>query len=191
MTKSYASRFYAAKLIVVILLTLLCYMLAISLRNYTMVSFPMVMSVCLTVGAVGGVLAAPLAAWFTRRSSFALNAALATVVMTGVWAGLFYTLNFAFADAAAGHSERAVVERKYRETHYRSRKVGRNRYVRGEPYYEYYFDVRYANGSVKPMLVSAERYRRVDRSDSITVNISRGLFGFPVIKGNNRSDKKR
>ena len=182
MTKQSADRFWTIKVMLLGLLTLIGYMSAAVLRNYTMVSFPVVMSASFMAGAMIGVAAAPVIARLTRKPWIALNAAIGTAVATGVVAGAFFILNFALADTSTAHREQAVIERKYRETRYRQKRVSRNRYVRGEPYYEYYFDVRYANGATKAMLVRADRYRRLDAGDTINVDISRGLFGFPVVK---------
>lgn len=182
MAKNSESRFWAIKVYAVALLTLTGYMSAIALRNYTMVNFGIVMAVCLSAGLLAGVVLSPLVAKLTGKRLVSLNVAVGAVIAAGVAAGLFFILNFAFADSSTNHREQAVIERKYRETHYRSKRVGRNRYVRGEPYYEYYFDVCYSNGSTKAMPVNFDRYRRLDAGDTIDVDISRGLFGFAVVK---------
>ena len=80
MTKQSADRFWTIKVMLLGLLTLIGYMSAAVLRNYTMVSFPVVMSASFMAGAMIGVAAAPLIARLTRKPWIALNAAIGTAV---------------------------------------------------------------------------------------------------------------
>lgn len=126
-----------------------------------------------------------VARWFAKVSGsvkFVINYLIAIVFLTGLFSGAFFALNFCFSAHSTSNVEKAEVVRKYKETRYRTKRISRNRYTRGERYYEYYIDCRYSNGSVKPRLITIERFNRVRTGDSITVNIEKGLFGFPVIK---------
>lgn len=90
--------------------------------------------------------------------------------------------NFIGADDATLHEEQVSVERKYREKHYRSRRVGRGRYVKGEPYYTYNIEVRFADGRVKTMELPLERYNRIRNGSEIPLRMEKGMLGWPVIK---------
>ena len=147
-----------------------------------MIGLPIVMAFCFVISAMSGVVLAPIAGKLTLKPWFALNAAVATIILTGIFSGLFFSTNFIFSNPETAHTERAVIERKYSEKHYRTKRVSRNRYTRGEPYYEYYLEMRYPNGRIKPMLVNINRYRRVNPGDTLDVTLRRGLYGIAVIR---------
>ena len=147
-----------------------------------MVSFITVMALSCCGGMLLGAAVTPLIMRLNISSSPALNFIMGVIVASGVLAGGFYITNFAWADASTGHGERAVVERKYSEKHYHTRRVGRNRYVRGDAYYQYYLELRYANGYKLPLEVKLPRYRRVSAGDTVSVTIQRGLYSIPVVK---------
>ncbi len=75
-----------------------------------------------------------------------------------------------------------MVERLYTETHHRSKRVGRNRYVKGEPYKVYYMEVSLPGGWRKPIHLDRARYSATHLGDTIAIPVGRGLFGLSVIK---------
>ncbi len=182
MTKPNSQRFRTAKITLLAIITIFGYISAFSIGNMTMISLPLTMAVCFVLASVAGVLVAPFIASVTSSINIALNAAIGAIILTGVFSGLFITSNFVFSDAATAHSEQAVVKRKYKEKHYRTKRISRNRYTRGEPYYEYYLDIHYSNGRTKPMLVNINRYRATHEGDTVDVTLRQGLFGIPVIR---------
>lgn len=166
----------------IVAIGVISYIAAYALGNLTMISFPIAVGVSLIAAALAGITLLPVWQRWSGLSNPALNVLLATVILGGVISAGFYVSNFAFAKEETSHTEKAVITKKYRETRYRSKRVGRNRYVRGEQYYEYYFDVEYSNGRIKPMIVNAKRYSKARTGDTITVNIQQGLYGFAVVK---------
>lgn len=168
--------------LIVVLLAVCSYVGAYSLGNLTMVSFPSVVSVCVACSAILAVLMIRLWPRLTGLSSPAANISIATVIIGGFVTLIFYILNFTMADAATRHEVHAVVTGKYKEVRHHRKRVGRGRYVPGDPYNEYFIEISYPNGAIKPMIVKAERYRLTDAGDSVKVNICRGAFGFEVIK---------
>ncbi|MDE6126569.1 MAG: hypothetical protein K2G30_06405 [Muribaculaceae bacterium] len=112
--------------------------------------------------------------WLRCVAHFAIFAPLAAFVLLGA--------NYAGADDATLHGERVEVERKYREKHYRNRRVGRNRYVKGEPYYTYKVEVRFADGRLKTLDYPLERYNCVRQGAPLTLEMEAGLLGWPVIR---------
>ena len=167
---------------IVALLAVCSYVGAYSLGNLTMVSFPAVVAVCVAGSAVSAVLLTGLWPRITGLSSPAANIAISTIIIGGFVSLIFYILNFTLADAKTQHEVRAVVTDKYKEVRHKRKRVGRGRYIPGDPYNEYFLEISYPNGAAKPMIVNAERYRRVNKGDSVKVNICRGAFGFEVIK---------
>lgn len=182
MAKKVKARFNTFKIAIIILFTILGYIAAFALRNYTMANFTIVLCGCAVAGTLAVLPTAPLAGRLTGLTNNPANILISAIVITGIFCGLFMTCNFAFSSESSRHEEKAVVIRKYKEKHYRSKRVARNRYVRGEPYYEYYISLEYGNGRTKPMLVKIERYNRIRTGDTISVPIERGLFGLSVIK---------
>lgn len=168
--------------LIVAILAVCCYVGAYSLGNLTMVSFPIVVSVCVTGSAIIAVALTRLWPRFTGLSSPVANMTIATAIVGGFVTLIFYILNFTMADVATRHEVHAVVSGKYKEVRHRQKRVGRGRYVPGDPYNEYFLEISYPNGAVKPMLVKAEQYRLTDVGDSVKVNLCRGAFGFEVIK---------
>lgn len=158
------------------------YVCAFVLKNFTMVDFSRAMFVCFLVAAAAGLFVWRLFAAVSGSIRFSVNYLIACVFLTGLFSGMFFMLNFCFSSVSTDHDEKVAVVRKYKETRYRMKRIARNRYVRGERYYEYYIDCRYGDGSVKPMLVSVSRFNRLRSGDSIGVGIEEGLFGFPVVK---------
>lgn len=182
MAKSNKQRFSIIRVVALVFLTFMGYGAAISLAARTMVWFP---AVALTSFAVAALLAVAIA---VRRGGFigirniVAAASVATLMFAGIIAGTFMTLNYAFAAADTARTERVEVKRKYVEKHYRSKRVSRNRYTRGEPYYEHCIDVEFRNGKVCPVKLGVEKYRRVSRGDTLDATVERGLFGFSVMK---------
>lgn len=112
--------------------------------------------------------------WERFAGHFPLSLLLAGFVILGA--------NYAGADDATLHEEQVSVERKYSEKHYRSRRVGRGRYARGEAYYEYKVEVRFADGRGKSFELPLSEYNRVRRGGTMTLRLERGMLGWPVIK---------
>lgn len=103
------------------------------------------------------------------------------VVMTGVVLFLILGLNFWFADDTTLHTEEVTVEERLQEKHYHTKRVGRNRYRRGNPYYKYILRVRFDNGRLKEIEVPLKRYNRTRTGGKMTLDLETGLWGYPVI----------
>lgn len=95
---------------------------------------------------------------------------------------LLLWINSRFADESTLRIERAEVVAHYREKHYRSQRVSRHSYRRGEPYYVYVVALRFPSGSEKNFRLSLSQYNRLRTGLSISVSVREGFFGFPVVK---------
>lgn len=95
---------------------------------------------------------------------------------------VFYFSNFYFAKHNTIHTERAVIERLYSETHYKTKRISRRTYGRGEPYQQYYMEVRFEDGRSKNLSLKFDDYRRLKRMDTVQLKMERGLWGIPVIR---------
>ena len=165
--------------IFVVLLVLISYGAAIGLQGLTLVRWWVPVLVCVIVAAGSG---AVLWRWWPRITGIGapwVNYVCHVVVGVGVLLVLVMLANRAFS----GGEERTVavrVERKYTETHYRQKRVGR-RYVRGEPYKVYYIEVSFPTGQRKAFGVTTGQYQRVWKGAELHVKVGRGALGMPVI----------
>lgn len=76
----------------------------------------------------------------------------------------------------------ATVTDKYTDTQYHTRRVGRNRYVRGNPYRVHYVVLRFTDGRNRSFKVSLSRYNRLKKGCQTTARMGRGALGLPIVK---------
>lgn len=165
--------------ILVVLVVLVCYGASAGLQGLTLVRWWVPVAVCVALAAGSGVV---LWRWWPRLTGIRapwVNYLCHIVVLTGVLLALMMGLNRAFA-RDAGRTVEVRVERKYTETHYRQKRVGR-RYVRGEPYKAYYIEVSFPTGQRKSFGVGTGQYLRVWQGAKLHVRVERGFLGMPVI----------
>ena len=94
---------------------------------------------------------------------------------------LFFGGNYWFADSASTHEEEVMVQKKYIETHKKTRRVGRHRYVSDGVRKEYYLQVAFENGNVETLHVSPSTYNKTKTGRPKILTLQKGLFGLPVI----------
>lgn len=122
-------------------------------------------------------------AWavITGSRKFWVNYTVSVVMDVLVLMNIFYGLNYLFSEKES-RREPAVIERLYSEIRHKSRRVGRNRYVQGEPYKVYCVDVRFPSGKKKEITMQYARWRRLHKGDTLRFNVSKGGLGMPVIR---------
>lgn len=76
---------------------------------------------------------------------------------------LFLVGNYWLADPASMQEEEVVVQRKYQETHKKTRRVGKRRYVPDGVRKEYYLEVAFTNGTMKHCMYHSLLITRHDR----------------------------
>lgn len=162
------------------------YMAAFGFARETLIDkwIPILISGAVTL--VAGIFMWKLWSNVTRSLEFWLNYILHTVLLTGILSGLFFTLNFCFADESTLHDERVVVERKYYKVRHKSKRISRRVYGQGEAYNVYYIDVRFANGETKDITLPFDQYRRQKVGKEMDLPVADGLFGIKVLKRNGR-----
>lgn len=74
------------------------------------------------------------------------------------------------------------VHKVWSETHYRSKRVSRRTYTRGEPYKMYYAEIELPTGRHKEINITRTQFSRLHAGDSITVNVGRGALGLQVMR---------
>ena len=75
----------------------------------------------------------------------------------------------------------ATRSNKYVETHKKTRRVGRHRYVSDGIRKEYYLQVAFENGAVEELHVSLSTYNKAKAGASKILTLQKGFFGLPVI----------
>ena len=168
---------------VIAAVTILLLLSAISLTQFTLIDPWIPFAASAAIALLSG-----LAAWkmwipLTLSERFVWNFLCHFLVVGSVLVGAFFILNFALADRETARKEPAVVERRYRETRYHSRRVSRRVYTRGEPYTVHCLDLRLVGSGRKLTLdnVDYSKYRRTRTGDTVQVRIAKGAFGAPVV----------
>lgn len=113
--------------------------------------------------------------WINALYGFAVVGALSAFAIIGG--------NYYMADESTAHTEEVKVVDKYREKHYKSRRVSRRVYTRGAPYWTYHVTVEFADGRRKPIEVTKKRYAKIKSGSIRELTLQKGLFGMPVVKG--------
>lgn len=173
---------YYSVVTLTVLFTIGCAGLAMVLHGQTLVDWQLTLG-CGMLSAAG--LTALLfrhLAWLTRTANRWVNGIAGMVMFTSAIMAAFYALNYYGADDTTIHTERVMIDGKFRREHYRSRRVGRHTMARGERYYTYHINVMFADGRRKEIALSTGEYARVRTGDSIDYTMEQGLFGIPVIK---------
>ncbi len=153
----------------------------IGLQSVTMIEWWIPLSISAFVAAATGTVLWRYWAKVTGVERFLPNFLANFIFATFLIAGLFYTLNYAGASDKKSYKEEAMVMSKYREIRHRSQRVGRNRYVTGAEYNEYYISVKLDSGKEKNLQLPYSTYQHIKQDKPITLSFSKGLFFTDVI----------
>lgn len=153
----------------------------LGLASITLIAWWIPLIVSLVLAAISGTVLWRLWQQLNGIDSIAPNFIAHIVFFTFFLTGAFYVINFICRDESNPQKVTAVVLEKYREKHYRSQRVGRNRYVRGNPYYEYCIEVRLENGEDKKISLPFKTYKGVKPDKEITLSLAKGGLGADVL----------
>ena len=92
--------------------------------------------------------------WLTTMDGKVINCLCHLACIGAISYVLFLGGNYWFADPASTHEETVMVQKKYVETHKKTRRVGRHRYVSDGIRKEYYLQVAFENGAVEELHLS-------------------------------------
>ncbi|MDE6459227.1 MAG: hypothetical protein K2K52_00120 [Paramuribaculum sp.] len=112
-----------------------------------------------------------------------LNGIVHSVVITGVFLCSITLINRVGIDSRPNVTVEAQIVRTYQTTHYTTRRLSRNTYVKGSPYQMYHVVVQFPGGKEKNITVPRSTYTRLSRKRHIEVTLIRGLLGMEIIKG--------
>lgn len=109
------------------------------------------------------------------------NIIVGMILSTGVLFAGVTGLNFVKMKGSEPVEVTAEVVKTYRTKHYRSRRVRRNVYVKGSPYWQHHVVVKLPDGREKKIDISTESYNHLRRYRSVPVHIRHGLLGMDII----------
>lgn len=91
--------------------------------------------------------------------------------------------NYWLADTGTAHKEDVTVVEKIKEQHNKYRRSGRGRVIStGEYYYNYFYVVKFSDGTLKKTPANPKSYHRTRTNSTITLNIQKGALGIDVIR---------
>lgn len=128
--------------------------------------------------------------WFTGRDNVALNLICHILFTYPLLLCVALTVNYA-TSGKGNVRENAIVERVYRETRYKTRRVSRKVYTRGAPYYVYCIEIRLPDSRKRDIEVQKNIYNRVSRGDTVGIDVSRGVLGMSVFNSSSLHLKEK
>lgn len=168
--------------VIVILTIIAAYGLGMALGELTLFNPVIVWGGSVLVGAITGVAYWRIWRTVTQSDSVWLNYLVNLVGVTGIMAGAIYGINYwGASDDRSTRELKLPVERLARETHHRTKRVGR-RAVGQEAYQVYRAYYQLPDGQRKFVTLRVEDFAKARRTDSVEVKIARGLLGAEVIK---------
>ncbi len=123
----------------------------------------------------------------TKVSNFALNLGVHVVVFALFIAAAVLIVNYTTANLDSVPETKVLVEKKYTKTRYRSKRVTRKTYTRGEPYKVYFIDLEIPHLGERSFEVPRKVYTSLSTGDTATVRLGRGLLGLPVLDASSAS----
>ncbi len=172
----------AVAMIVVVAVTLILLGTASVLHDKTLVAWWIPVAVCAAIAVPCALGLQGIIGRLTQFGKRIWNVLTAWVVVFSSLIGLFYILNFYNTDAASVREYSAPVIRKYTQDRYHTRRVSRNRVVRGDKYRVYFITIELPDGRLKKIEVSLSQYNRIKTEKQLSLQLETGLFGVPVIK---------
>lgn len=167
-------------LVVVVLIAIVLGGMIVAFQGITIGNVWIIAAGALAIGLFSSMTLWRAWAVITGSRKFWVNYAVSVAMDILVLMNIYYGLNYLLTEKES-RREPAVVERLYSETHHKSRRVGRNRYVQGEPYKVYRTEVRFMSGKKKELSMPFARWRRLHKGDTLHFNVSKGGLGMPVI----------
>lgn len=117
--------------------------------------------------------------WITGSDNVALNMASHVLFIFPLLLCSALVVNYACGSPTG--SIDACVEKVYRQTRYRSKRVGRRTYTRGQPYQVYCLEVRTDNGTTRDLDISRKIYNQVCKGDTIHLDVLTGPLGIRML----------
>lgn len=170
-----------APIAIIIIVCVIMATAAWSLHERTLIN-PLLPAGCgLALGLATGLWMWKLSRYITDCSKMLPNMVCHTILFTILLTSLFYIINYTCADRDASYTENAAITAKHSSVHYHSRRVGRNRYTKGEPYNVYDIKIQFKDSTVRKLRVPLSKYNKYRNGAEIRLTMAKGLLGAPVI----------
>ena len=154
------------------------------LAGYTLLNVPLFIGIIGFISLVTGVVMANRWEKITRIRHYILNFGIHVVVFGLILSFMVLLINYTTAGLSKVPPTEVTVEKKMTKTRYRSKRVGRRSYTRGEPYNVYFLELDIPERGEHSFQVSKSVYSSVKKGESATIKISRGALGMSVIDPN-------
>lgn len=152
-----------------------------SLHERTLIN-PLLPAGCgLALGLATGLWLWKWSRYITDCSKIVVNMVCHTILTTILLTSLFYIINYTCADRSSSYTETVTITSKHTSVHYHSRRVGRNRYTKGEPYNVYDIDIQFNDSTERSLRVPLSKYNKYRNGAEIRITMAKGLLGAPVI----------
>lgn len=122
--------------------------------------------------------------WMTKSDNITLNLICHLLFTIPLLICVGLSVNYATSGKNIIH-EKAIVERVYRETRYKTKRVSRKVYTRGAPYYAYCMKLRLPTGNIRDIDVKKKIYDRLSKGDTVGIDVSKGILGLSVFDAGN------
>lgn len=119
--------------------------------------------------------------WLTACENKMVNILCHLIGVGSITYMLLLAGNDCLADSAATHKEEVMVQKKYKETHKKTRRMSGRRIVSDGVRKEYYLEVAFSNGTMKTLHVSLATYNKAQSGKLKMLTLRKGFFGIPVI----------
>lgn len=144
----------------------------------------------LSVGISGGLLVTVAVAMLLRRfSAYWRNLDTRSRVLSTIVLWLFVSSSLltgllvwnSYTAVKKGNETYAIVQKRYTETRYRSRRVSRKVYVRGNPYKVYFTDIIFPDGAKASVETNFKSYKAIRTDDTVIITRGAGVMGWEVL----------
>ena len=111
------------------------------------------------------------------------NGIVQLIIGTAVFSSSITLVNQIGVSSLPADSVEVEIVKAYQTTHYTSRRIRRNTYVKGSPYQMYHLVLRFPGGKEKEITVPNSAYTQFSRRHTVAVTLTKGRLGMDIIRG--------
>lgn len=167
-------------LAVTVIIVIACYVTVIFFQGITLVNVWALTGICFVPALFSAFLMWRYWQSLTNSTNVLINGIAQTVSMIGLLMATFYVINYATSRTNPEQHEHGVAQKVYWEQRYRTRRISRRTYTKGEPYKVYFIDVELNSGKKKSIELTYRQYKKYHKGDSLDIPIREGAFA-PVL----------
>lgn len=156
--------------------------MAIVLHQKTLIEWWKPLVICTPFAVISGAFLITLTTKITCIRMRFINCLIGMAVVLSLTEGGFYILNYYYSDPLSNEECKVAITGKHTEKRYHTKRLSRNRSVRGEPYTVYHISMEIPGDKIKTIEVSASQYARTHIGENMCLKVEKGLLGAWVIK---------